>query len=92
MLFFQILLDKSEYFEKDPIKEEFNVDLFEKNLDELSNEKDIFHKKTIELIDRYQKQNYRLSFLSEKEMLKFVKSFQIPKVIYFLSNFLNFFF
>ena len=76
MLFFQILLDRQEFFEKETaLKEEYNYELFSKNLQELSTEQDLFRQKIIELCEKYQKQNYRLSFLSHKELLKFVKSF-----------------
>ena len=81
-MFFQILFDKNEYFEKDLQKEEFNKEIFQKNLQELLDEKENLFQKANEVIIRFRKQNFRLSFLSEKEIFKFIKSYQSPKVIF----------
>lgn len=89
MLFFQILLDKSQYLEKNQIKEEFSIELFTKNLNELLKEKEGFSKKVDEFIMKIRKQSFRLAFLSEKQIFEFIKSFRTSqvKLISFLTYF-----
>lgn len=81
MIFFEILFDKNEYYEKEMLlKEEYNKNLFMKNLEDLVNEKNLFQQNIFEIMQKFRKKNYKLSFLSNKQIILFIKSLGSPKV------------
>lgn len=90
MIFFEMLFDKNEYYEKEMLlKEEYNKHLFMKNLEELVDEKNMFQQAIFEIMQKFRKKNYKLSFLSNKQIILFIKSLGSPKVkdFFFIINY-----
>lgn len=81
MLFFLILFDKNEYQEKEMLqKEEYNRNLFIKNLQELVSQKENFYNMISEIIQNFRQKNYKLCFLSDDQIIGFMKTSKSAKV------------